>query len=163
MDDLKTNGNKTNKNYIYKSKYFLVFLLILVASILFLVKLKSSPERVLWSEGIATAGNIARELKDYASATGSNGHYPPTWKDLDNFFAAQNPNVKIKSLVSDNEGNFRKEHFRWEANYEPNLDPPIEFKIIITRPEGCSKPDAIMLNNKSESFNLDENGKWVHW
>lgn len=163
MNDSKTNENKTGKNCLCKKRYFLLFLVIVVVVIFLLAKFSSSPKRIFWSEGIAIASEIARELKGYASDTRENGHYPPTWEDLENLLAAEYPNGKRDALVSEKEGNFRKEHFNWEAKYEPNLDPPIEFKIIITRPKGCEKPDAQMLNNKGELFFLDDDGKWVHW
>ena len=162
MDDLETDENKTTKSCLCKNKYFLVSLAIVVAAVL-LAKLMSPPKRILWSEGKATAGVIARVLKEYASDRGENGPYPPTWEDLESFISADDPDSSMDALISENKGNFRKQHFSWEAYYEPNLNPPIEFKIIITRPKDCSKPDAIMLNNKGELFNLGDDGKWVHW
>lgn len=150
MQHTEVDGNKITKHCFFRNKYFLLFLVIVVVAVLLLAKFKFAPKRVLWSEGKANAGAIARILKDYASQKRENGHYPPTWEELESFAGDAYTST-----------NFPKEHFTWEADYEPKLDPPIEFKITITRPPGCKKPDAIMFNNKGEWFHLDEDGKWA--
>jgi hypothetical protein len=153
MNHSEVNENKPNKNCLCKNKYFLLFLILLLVAVLLLAKFRSSPKRVLWSEGIASAGVMAEILKEYACINGGNGRYPPTWEDLESFVGGV--------CVSEDEGNFRKKHISWEADYEPDSDPPIEFKIIITRPPGCDKPEALMLNEKWELFHLDDDGKWI--
>jgi hypothetical protein len=103
---------------------------------------RARPDPGAWYEARTTAGTIATALRAYAVEKGKYGDYPPNLTDLG--FTKDDIDGKLFSF----------DDYSLDASYDPNLDPPIRFTVIVTAPREIEK---------STSASLDHQGNWKQY
>jgi prepilin-type N-terminal cleavage/methylation domain-containing protein len=94
-----------------------------------------------WVEGRTMAENLARSLRQYAQEQGTKGSYGEGQPSL----------TELGHSTADLTGNyFDYTNFTWITDYQEGRQPPLDFSITVSAPEGISSPSVMTLDNKDE-------------
>jgi len=92
-----------------------------------------------WSEGRAMAQDLAGTIRMYAEKKQGNGVYGEGQPSLSEMgMSAEDLSGKY----------FKYTNFTWNTKYTEGGNPPLDFAITVTAPEGISSPTTMTLNNQ---------------
>jgi len=121
-----------------------IFVVVLIVGVLLAIAVPIMRGRIdaaRWVEGRTMAENLARSLREYAQEQGTQGSYGEGQPSL----------TQMGLSTGDLTGHhFEYTNFFWTTDYQDGRQPPLNFSITVTAPEGISSPSVMTLDNKDE-------------